>query len=504
MKAMKKLASLLLALVLVFSLGLTAFADDDAAETVPTSGQFSLTINNALKGHTYELYMIFYGNYHQATTSSAPILTDLKWGSGVTEYLETIVTPTDDAGDVAASVNSSNVVQFSKDLTLGNSFATQVVAEGSNSVTFSNLPAGYYLVKDKDNSQNATDSAYTSYIIRVVGNTEASPKVNVPTLKKNTSDINDSNQNEWTSHQSSADHDIGDNVPFHIHINLGNNIENYTDYQVNVTDTMSKGLTFNNDAVVKLAEKTLIKDKDYTIATSAGENGAAIIKFEFSDLIACGAKNGNTLVIEYTAKLNDGAVIGNPGNPNEAYMEYSNNPYTEEMGKTPVSKVVIFTYKVTVNKTDGTNPLNGATFKLSKQTFAGDWVEVKTIVSADIAAEDKAKFEFVGLDDGSYKLEEVSPPAGYNTIDPIFFDIEAVHTADSITTLTATAQAGSGQVFSTEVASGNLSTTVVNHMGATLPTTGGMGTTLIYAVGGILVLAAVVLLVTKKRMSDAE
>lgn len=514
MKTIHRIFSLLLVCMLAVSLAVPARATDvtpgQSVVQVPTEGNFSLTINNAPDGHTYELYMIFYGSHHQVATNTEPVLTDIKWGTGVSQYGTTYVTAGTDAGTVAAGLTENTIEAFTRSLVLKDVFAQGQTKDGQ--CVFTKLPAGYYLVKDKDNSlADKNSQAYTSYIVRVLGNETASPKVNVPSLEKKTSDINDTTHipGEYDSHVDSADFDIGDNVPFHIHINVGDNIVDYTQYEMVVTDTLSKGLTFNDDVVVMLEKKKLEKgeDKDYTIAVTGGENGDKTIVITFQNLIASGVTNTDTLSINYTARLNEGAVIGTPGNPNSAYLEYSNNPYnTGSKGKTPTDTVVIYTYQVTVNKKNATNQdLTGATFKLSKYIHGNVWEVVKTIEGTN-----KSIFEFKGLDDGTYKLEEVTPPAGYNSIKPFEFRIDATHNETKVTSLTATPLHGSGQAFTptegkTDATSdGILHTTVVNQMGASLPTTGGMGTTLIYALGGILVLAAVVLLVTKKRMSDAE
>ena len=505
MKQINRILSLMMALMLLVSLAVPVMAegnDEPGTVTIPTEGEHSITINNAANGHTYEAYMIFYGEHHVITSESDPILTDLVWGSGVSAYDGAAVEAGTPAGSVAGTLNDSNVVAFSKKLTLSDPVKRVEAANGV--CVFEEMPSGYYLVKDKDDSiKNTAHDAYTNYIIQVVGNAQASLKVNVPTLEKSVQDINDSTQNpaKPETHKPNADHDIGDDVPFHIHINIGSNVEDYPSYEMVVTDIMSKGLTFNEESVeISTDLKTFVKDKDYTINVSgANENGDVTITFAFPNLITSGITNLDTIEINYTAELNDNAVIGNPGNPNKAYMTYSNNPNkADSYGTTPESKVVIFTYQLTLNKVDGNDePLNGATFKLSKYLHGNEWDPIETIEGTD-----KSVFEFKGLDDGTYRIEEVEAPAGYNAIKPITFTIEANHDSGTVENLTATAQGGSGTLFGQN--SGTFEADVVNEMGATLPTTGGMGTTILYVVGAALVLVAVVMLVTKKRVADAE
>ena len=233
--------------------------------------------------------------------------------------------------------------------------------------------------------------------------------------------------------------------------------------------------------------------------------------------------------MEYTAKLNENAVLGSAGNPNEVYLEYSNNPNksengNNETGETPKDVVIVFTYKTIINKVDSENkPLTGAAFKLEKLIKGKDGAaDTWTTVKEFTVDETTTSFTFSGLDDGQYKLTETKTPAGYNTIDPIYFVIEATHdvTADAPTlkTLNAYLTDANGNkqtemkdgesvnidLGTVDLTAGSITTTVVNKSGSKLPSTGGIGTTIFYVLGGVLVLAAVVLLVTKKRMSGAE
>ena len=166
--------------------------------------------------------------------------------------------------------------------------------------------------------------------------------------------------------------------------------------------------------------------------------------------------------------------------------------------------MIVFTYKVVVNKVDkDKNPLAGATFKLSKYDMSeNEWKEVATIAATEVTGEDGNVLSYTStferIDDGQYKLEETVTPAGYNTIDPIVFTVTAGHIdGDSpyLETLTG------GDIFNGVVSTGALTGEIVNNQGSTLPETGGIGTTIFYVLGGMLVVCAVVLMVSKKRMS---
>ena len=215
--------------------------------------------------------------------------------------------------------------------------------------------------------------------------------------------------------------------------------------------------------------------------------------------------------MEYTSELNANAVLGKEGNVNKAQLEFSNNPNKEQTGKpdtgkTPWDNVIVFTYQVVVDKyansVDG-EKLTGAEFTLEKVLENGGKETIRVIKS-----EDGTSFTFKGLDDGDYILTETKTPDEYNTIDPITFTVTAEHEITwegeerntRLTSLTGN-QADGKITFTSDKDKGELSTKVVNKKGSTLPTTGGIGTTIFYVVGVILMLGAGVLLVTKKRMN---
>ena len=510
MKHIKKLASLLLVLVMVFALATTAFAEETA---------YSITINNSAKDHTYEAYQIFTGDLSGTT------LSNIVWGSGVSEAGQTAL------GDAAAKAETLKTEADAKAFAKAVAPYLTTAAGSANTVTdgkyvISGLAAGYYLVKDQDGSLTDDNDSYTEYIIQVVDNVTATPKSDVPKVQKKVKDINDSTDTTKTDWQDSADYDIGDSIPFQLKATLADNVSSYTTYKVVFHDTLSKGLTYNNDAKVYIGGT---ETNGFTVTATVNADGTTTLTVSCDDVKALGAGNSSVITVDYTAKLNENAVLGSAGNPNEVYLEYSNNPNksengNNETGETPKDVVIVFTYKTIINKVDSENaPLTGAAFKLEKlikgkDGAAGTWTTVKEFT----VDETTTSFTFSGLDDGQYKLTETKTPAGYNTIDPIYFVIEATHdvTADAPTlkTLNAYLTDANGNkqtemkdgesvnidLGTVDLTAGSITTTVVNKSGAQLPETGGIGTTIFYVLGGVLVLAAVVLLVTKKRMSGAE
>ena len=517
MKHSKKLASLLLALVMALSLAVTAFADE--------STTYSITINNSTAGHTYEAYQIFTGDL--ATNEAGnKVLSNIVWGSGVSEAGQTAL------GDAAAKTETLKTEADAKAFAKAVAPYLTTAAGSANTVTdgkyvISGLAAGYYLVKDQDGSLIGDNDSYTEYIIQVVGNVTATPKSDVPEVQKKVKDINDSTDTTKTDWQDSADYDIGDSIPFQLKATLADNVSSYTTYKVVFHDTLSKGLTYNNDAKVYIDGT---ETNGFTVTATVNADGTTTLTVSCDDVKALGAGNSSVITVEYTAKLNENAVLGSAGNPNKVYLEYSNNPNksesgeNHETGKTPEDTVIVFTYQTIINKVDSENkPLTGAAFKLEKLIKGKDGAaDTWTTVKEFAVDETTTSFTFSGLDDGQYKLTETKTPVGYNTIDPIYFVIEATHgeTADAPTlkTLNAYLTDANGNkqtemkdgesvnidLGTVDLTAGSITTTVVNKSGSELPSTGGIGTTIFYVLGGVLVLAAVVLLVTKKRMSGAE
>lgn len=482
MKTFKKSIALMLALVLTLAMTVTAFADP---------ATYSVTVSNAEVGHTYEAYQILAGDLSGTT------LSNVTWGSGVnatdlgsaSDYAEKLAQMTDNSSELKAEATA-----LSKVLTTA---AGSVKVANEGAAVISGLAAGYYLVKDADDTLQGENTAYTEFILKVVADTTITTKTDVPTVIKKVQDTNDT-EGTTTGWQDSADYDIKDDVPFQLTATLANNVASYNTYKVVFHDTLSAGMTYNNDFSVK------IDGKDVTSSFTATYEGTDLT-FSCSDVKALGATNSSVVVVNYTAKLNENAVLGKAGNPNEVYLEYSNNPNFEgegedsPTGETPKDKVIVFTYKVVVDKVNENNePLTGAEFTLFKVI---DGKEVA--VAAATLNEAGTQFTFVGLDDGKYVLKETKTPAGYNTISDQTFEVKASHDVESedpeLTELSGDLVTGSIS-FTASVDEGSLSTTVINQAGSTLPSTGGAGRVAIYVIGAILVIGAGVVLVTKRRV----
>lgn len=537
MRSMKKVASLALVLVLCLSLSVGVWAEE------PTT--YTITISNESDGYTYEAYQIFDGTLTQ--TDDKTVLSDIIWGSGIDSNKQTALMSALKAikiGDnepfktctsaaAVAEILSANTTKnndvakaFAKTVAsyLSTTKATSSQSEDKKSYTISVTDPGYYLIKNS--SVASTSSFYTDYILEVVKDVQVTPKGSFPTSEKKVKDKNDSTGEE-TGWQNSADYDIGDDVPFQLTATLADNVTSYDVYKVVFHDTLSAGLTYNNDAVVTVGNTVVYnKNGGNNIAmegvsvTHAGNTLTITIADVTTDAI--GGGNSSAITVDYTAKMNSNATVGSTGNTNKMKLEYSNNPNnsgsgSNDTGYTPEDTVTVFTFKLEVNKTDGTNALKGAGFTLYKKyktsaeggTTTDDW----RAVGSEVKGTDMTTFTWSGLDAGEYKLVETTTPPGYNTMEDMFFTIEATHntTSDSPAVTELQVKDKDGNVISADrdnikatftatLASGLVSTTVVNQAGATLPETGGTGTTIFYVVGGMLAVLAAVLLITRKRM----
>lgn len=498
-KAMKKLMAALLAVAMVCAMAIPAFADGSSSTSTAAVTRYTITAPK--NGHTYEIYQIFTGDYDASQPS---MLANIKWGKNGKGGA------VGDAVDQAILNELSGVVSYASDhdklaviekyVTLTNPVET-IVDGGSVEVD-----GGYYLIKDQDGSLSGSEP-YTTYLVSVVGTVNISPKSNaVPEFKKKLKDTNDStgDVSDW---QDSADYDIGDDIPFRLQGTVPEDYDSYKTYYYAFHDVEEAGLTFDPDSVEVFVGDEVTGTKittGYTVDTSPADG--CTFEIVFDDLKNIPSVTAKSIItVTYESTLNGNAVLGAQGNVNTAKLEYSNNPRGNGTGTTPWDNVIVFTYKVVVNKVDqDNNPLVGAQFTLTKKTKNGtDVVKTMTIDSSE------TQFTLSGLDDGEYTLTETVTPAHYNTISPITFTVNADHTItweterreDILTSLSGDKKVGE-ITFSVDKTAGTLTTNVINNIGTTLPGTGGIGTTIFYVIGGGLMVAAAILLITKKRMEN--
>lgn len=559
MKNFKRILSIVLAMTMVLAMGVTASAAP-ADETLKVNG---------VEGHTYTAYQLLVGDL----AGDGKTLSNVKWGTDVaasitykekapnatTFTVDKIIAPK--AGDPVPQ----EVLDYMASLSSGtNLTAENGTAETAGQATADILAAwvkddatagqvippagltvktGYYVIKDAYTNQdpNAEQTTTLSTVMcRVVGPTTVTPKAGKTEHKKEVLDINDTtdvkldltklkdvDKDKW---DDSADHDFGDHVPFKLTTKIGSDFAKYTNYKLYVMDILKDGLKLDKGSVEVYVGGVLA-----TKGTEAGQYTLVEedkkLEVKFNNLTAnTNAGAGKEVVVYYTATLDkDTAVIGNPGNWNESWAEFSNDPNGDQdgMGKTPKDTAVVFTYQTIVDKVNKElDPLAGAEFTLTKSLQDGTTKDIAVIkfkknadntyttttTTADgtsTSTGDAVRFCFEGLDDGTYTLTETVTPNGFNTIDPVTFNVVATHKNSDpdgeIESLEIKNTDGSdfdGKLtFTTVAATGTISTSVVNQKGAELPSTGGMGTTIFYIVGAMLAIGAAVVLVTKKRMN---
>ncbi len=585
MKKMRRIASVLLALAMVFGLTATAFAAEVENQT---EHSYVAEVENQT-GHSYAAYQVFSGTQQESVEEgdkSIIALGDIEWGRGVGEkkggdLLKELndlevegATPfanCKSAADVAAVLNKE------KDYTsaIAKAFANAAVKHRTES--FTEIPAGaasvpldigYYLLVDTGNPDGSSPDAYNSALLQITNQKiTIKKKYDVPTVDKAVKDKEDGEAGE------AVDVNIGDSVYFTLTGTLPNSPDNpdilgdYETYKYAFTDTLSKGLKYNGNAKVYLfkdgstengadGNKVDITDSftiEHTPADPAPETGGGgILKVSIDNLKTVeGVSAESVIVVEYSAELTADAVTGGSGNVNTVKLEYSNNPNTSgdgesSTGETPEDKAIVFTYKLDGTKVDGKNPdkmLKDAEFilfrlkkgetELSYTEADGKripanveyalvdngegkligWIEDRAAATADtnvLKSNGDGEFKIAGLDAGTYYLEETKAPAGYNQLkEPVKLTIRAdIDQGDdekkkdpSLTNVEiGTPDEDGNDAFNPgDTTNGTVSLKVQNNMGALLPSTGGMGTTLFYIAGAALVLAAGVLLMMKRR-----
>lgn len=411
------------------------------------------------------------------------------------------------------------------------------VAAGAFSTTLSG-PQGYYLIV-QTTAANDAGKTMSAVIVNTAGQVgvTVSPKKDTVTVSKKVQENMDGVNNPVSEDNwgTAADYNIGDYVKFQLTGSLPTDYADYTSYEYTFHDTADQGLTFVNDTThpvkvyavndnnkVELKQDTLT---GYQVLTS--DINGETFNVKFADLKKAQAeKTGDTvnitsstqIVVEYYAQLNENAVLGSNGNQNKVYLQFSNNKYGEGTGKTEEHKVTVFTFKLEVTKYGKTDSdkeaLNGAGFTLYKATKVNPADSDYAKVGDEVQHTNGNVFDFTGLDSGYYKIVETTTPKGYNTIDPITFTVTATYnSADepgTLTDLTVTdvkvgGVASAEQTFTVnrgtgEAGTAQIKTDVVDIPGSKLPSTGGMGTVLLYVAGiAVFVLAGATLVMALRR-----
>jgi len=443
------------------------------------------------------------------------------------------------------------------------------------------LSDGYYLIKE-NNDNDIDPETHTEYILQLVQDVTVEPKDGSVGVEKKII--------EGDTPVDVCSNNIGDIVDFHINGSLPDNYSDYHTFAYEFVDNMSPGLTVYRIPVVDVngnpvldgeGNPTYHKPEDsikvytvngdtkkeivnpatgtpyFAVSIDENENGTEI-KVTFEDLKTLTDSSDYTvrsttgIRVEYKAVVNEKAQIGNYGNPNKVYVNFSRSPYTDTKGQTVEDEVYVFTFQLNVDKIDdSTNPvtkLEGVEFVLARERsghsqyaivkdgkISGwtNWIDLEVLkdyvenilkltddafdkkveelqkkigVATPLVTDGEGRVNVKGLDLDTYWLIETKALSGYNTVAPIKFTISADYGVDTengnkpiYTNLKITLDGKQPQ--DGDASDGSVGTTVVNNPGHELPSTGGIGTTIFYIVGGVLFAAALVLLITKKRMS---
>ena len=479
-------------LVAVVSTAAMAVAGFAGAASATADTNYNITVPSG-DTHTYSVYQVFTGDLSEGTLSNIEAGRNFKTnnanGKSAAEAAAEI------AQVPASSDNTTKLAAITPYVDLTGPAFGEVSAN-----TALPAPAGYYLLKDK--AAVTGDDAATLFIVQVNGPVTVNRKADKPTFEKKVKDVNDSTgvKSDW---QDSADYDVNDEVPFQLTATLPTNEADfaaYKTYKLVFHDQQSAGLTFKPETVVVKYEGTILNTESYTL----GQNPTGGHTFDITITNAKAVKDvngsaitvaaGGKFTVEYTSTLNANAVIGAEGNPNEASLEFSNNPNVGgegNTGETPTDKVIVFTYQLDINKT-----FNGGTpddndlpkFKLYKfDSTTNDYTIDRGEVTITKTEGGKYTASFKRVDDGEYKLVETHTPAGFNTAADTIFEITAGHDvlSDNPTLTSLKINQTDGNKTN-----GTVQADVVNVKGSNLPSTGGMGTTILYAAGAAIVLVA--------------
>ncbi len=479
---LQKIASFILALILALSLGITAFA----------AGTGSISINNANSENVYEIYKLLDLESYDLGSGAYSYTVAPEWATffGTAEAQTYFSVDAQGYATWIAAEDDDTVAAFAK-LALAYAKANTISPVKSSEIPgdavltgttlkFSDLDLGYYLI---DSTMGALCGLTTTNPHAAINAKNGEPSIDKQVKEDSTENWGDNNTAE-----------IGQEVEFRVTINVHQGAENYV-----LHDKMSAGLTFKEVTKIEhvipgVETHTATADK-YTV-TVPGTSCAHGCTFEvaFTQAFCDSLETNDKVIIYYTATINENAIVGTDPNTNKAILEFGeNHDHTTSEDATETK-----TYAFDLVKTDSQNKLiDGAEFKIYDAATGGNEIKVVKIddltyrralpseTGVSIAVKD-GKVRVIGFDNGTYYLEETKTPSGYNQL------AERQKFIISDGNLDAAFVDG---IFST-----GSGVHVVNKNGTMLPETGGIGTTLFYVVGGILVAGSIVFLVTRKRM----
>lgn len=482
MKRVKRVLALLAALALVLAMAVPAFAEENTG---------SITVQGAVNGESYSIYKIFDVTGYDMTTKPHKIT--YKVTDGWASFFEkgnpgaNYVTLDSKNQISGTTLDSSTAPEFAaaaitwaKDSDHHINVTASETANG-DSVTFTNVANGYYLV---DTSLGALCS-----LDNVTGNTaKISEKNKVPSVEKKVKSGDD--------YKSSNSAKIGDTVEYKTTITINGSVE-----KVVLHDKMDAGLTFNETSVKVKVGGADVPEANYTLQKPGTESSdPCTFEIEFKDSYIAGLETGTQIEVTYSATLNKNAVIGTTGNKNDTWLKYGNSGSVK-------SETTTYSYSFDLVKTDSDGTLlAGAKFKLyadqdctNEIKLVADETNVYRVATTGetgvpyIETNANRALTIKGLKGTTaYYLKEIEAPKGYNELENAFaFAIASANISSNLSDTSNKWDEGKSTGIH-----------IINNAGTTLPSTGGMGTTVFYVVGGGLMAVAVVLLVTKKRMEN--
>lgn len=550
MKKVKRILSLILSLIMVMSMGIAVKAEPSYTITITNSDAISAA------GHKYEAYQIFGGELD----STGTILTEIVWGANIDSAAflsELKADPTfgsdsanlfytaTTAADVAkvieepANQTSAYLSAFAKHATACKKGTPEVSSEATAPYTITVSSAGYYLIVDTLLDSTKENQDISDYILQVVGDVTVEHKGSIPTMDKQVSETG-------STYHDSISTGINEVHYYRIVAELPDDYRLYDEYYLEFADTFSAGLNYKEmvavKALIRSSGKEVVIDSDcYNVVYGSPKLSVVLEDLKKATTTVDGVKKpieltaDDAIEIIYTATLNSDAVVDGNGIPNTAHIVYSNNPNSDGTGKSSPDETNVYPINLNVLKIDGkdkTKALEGAEFILARPYSDGidkhneyavvvggkvsKWVhhyegdghdaavhaseELATVLTTDA----NGLIGVSGLKAGRYSLIEIKAPDGYNKLaEAVDFAVSVVidEEHDKISSMTGNNNQGA---LTFTPANATVQLTIDNFKGNVLPSTGGIGTTMFYIVGGILFVGAIVLLVSKKRMGSKE
>lgn len=480
MKHLKKLAGCLLALVMILTMSNVAVVNA-AQGTNDNNG--SITISKAEKGHTYKAYQILVLESYDTNKKAYAYKANSAWASWLKTQIQYV--SIDDQGyvtwvkDADAAAFAKAALAHAEESNIAPDETTTLEDKDSTSttVTFNSLNLGYYLVDTTVGTLCSLDTT--------APNASMADKNNPPSVTK---EVQEDSTGDWGDENTAQ---IGDTVNFKTTINAKEGAQSYV-----LHDVMSEGLTLDAASIKVQVNSTDLNSQYYDIKTESLADGCDF-EITFTEAYLNTIKNDTCIVVTYSAVLNEKAEVSTDANTNETKLAFGEDSRDE----TTWDKTKTYTFKVDVVKTDGANKvLDGAQFKLYDAKTGGNEIALVQVNQGvdgvyRLAKDEETGVEYITTKDGQleikgfdantdYYLEEIKAPDGYNKL------AERVVISVKDDNLEATVSNGTWKDGGVHI---------VNKTGSLLPGTGGMGTTVLYVAGGVLVIAAGALLILRNR-----